>query len=715
MLDKIIKYTIYTFTVLFPIFSLPITPESYEVNKMMLFIVTTLILLLLLSLKVMTDKKIVFIHSTFTIPFFFLALLTLISTLFQSSNTILALTTPLSSSTIITGFVFYLLLTQAFTFILNGVTESARSPQKRGPRMLGDFGAAERQDPLIIIMNLLTISAVIISFYVFAIYLGVIPATRFTPAGTLLSTAMYIAVIVNYLAFGLIKKQYLKEDFLLHLLTLILTASAMLILSFHLMTDQKPIILPFVYGWQIFVEILKNFRSFLLGIGPSSFVSIFTLARPVEINMTPYWNVIFTLSSSFLLTLATEVGVLAGALYLWILAKTVNTLRSNIKYQISKTQIKNQKYNTLILNAGDASEGIPNSAESRFNRDEHYLGKHERQDPQIIITLIVTLLLQLLLPGNMIIFILTILLMALSSDKRKIMQINLARFKIFNYLILLPVAAVILTISYFAGRFYLAEVLFKNSLDAIVNKSGTEAYNNQRNAISLNPYLDRYHLAFSQTNMALANALAGKNPLTEMDKQNIPRLIQQSTDYARSATTLNRTNAINWENLGGIYESIINFAEGADSWAIQSYRQKIILDPLNPQSHFKMGKLLYTLKKTSDAEIYLRQAIGLKQDYAAAHYLLGIVNSSEKKYEDAYRQLQTALAYLVPSSDDAKRVEKELSDLAKLIPVESTSSPQLKPELTSEPQTLENVEATAGTLQKLDQPLPTISVEQPPE
>ena len=114
MLDKIIKYTIYTFTVLFPIFSLPITPESYEVNKMMLFIVTTLILLLLLSLKVIKEKKIVIIHSAFTIPFFFLALLTLISTLFQSSNPILALTTPLSTSTIITGFVFYILLTQVF-------------------------------------------------------------------------------------------------------------------------------------------------------------------------------------------------------------------------------------------------------------------------------------------------------------------------------------------------------------------------------------------------------------------------------------------------------------------------------------------------------------------------------------------------------------------------------------------------------------------------
>ena len=651
MLNQLIKYTIIIFVILFPIFSLPITPESYEVNKMMLFIVTTLILLLLLSLKVIKEKKIVIIHSAFTIPFFFLALLTLISTLFQSSNTILALTTPLSTSTIITGFVFYMLLTN--TFLIKAGDAS---------------GGYERQDPQIKILNLLLIPAVIISFYVLAIYLGVVPATRFTPAGTLLSTAMYIAVIVNYLAFGLIKKQYLKEDFLLHLLTLILTASAMLILSFHLMTDQKPIILPFVYGWQIFVEILKNFRSFLLGIGPSSFVSIFTLARPVEINMTSYWNVIFTSSSSFLLTLSTEVGVLAGALYLWIFIKVVKSCRTRIF-----------------------------------------------EDPQIIITLLAALLLQLLLPSNMIIFILTILLMALSSDKRKIMQINLARFKIFNYLILLPVAAVILTISYFAGRFYLAEVLFKNSLDAIINKSGTEAYNNQRDAISLNPYLDRYHLAFSQTNMALANALAGKNPLTDMDKQNIPRLIQQSTDYARSATTLNRTNAINWENLGGIYESIINFAEGADSWAIQSYRQKIILDPLNPQSHFKMGKLLYTLKKTSDAEIYLRQAIGLKQDYAAAHYLLGIINSSEKKYEDAYRQLQTALAYLVPSSDDAKRVEKELSDLAKLIPVESTSSPQLKPELTSEPQTLENIESSPAAFPTLNQPIPTISLEQPPE
>ncbi len=68
---------------------------------------------------------------------------------------------------------------------------------------------------------------------------------------------------------------------------------------------------------------------------------------------------------------------------------------SNIKYQIPNTHIKNQKYNTSILTAGDARDGftlngftmkgIPNGAQNIGF--EHHLGIRERQDPQIKIVI----------------------------------------------------------------------------------------------------------------------------------------------------------------------------------------------------------------------------------------------------------------------------------------------------------------------------------------
>ncbi|MBM3283486.1 hypothetical protein FJY90_04485 [Candidatus Gottesmanbacteria bacterium] len=457
--------------------------------------------------------------------------------------------------------------------------------------------------------------------------------------------------------------------FIFYLISLVIIILALILLVFHLLTDQKPLILPFLYGWSIFLEVAKNLRTLLLGVGPANFITAFTLTKPLSFNYAPFWNVIFTSSSSFVLNLATEIGAISALIYLFLLLKSLKLL----------TAVNQQAANKLPC----------------------------------LLSLIFALILQLVLPGNMSVFILTVILFALASEKKEIARINLSPLKRFSYLLILPVMILIIIVIYFSGRAYLAEVVFKKSLDALLNNQGKQAYDLQNQAISLNPFIDRYRLVYSQTNLALANALAAKQDLTNEDKQNIPRLVQQSIDQARSAVILYRTNSINWDNLGKTYSALSNFASGAQDWAITSYQQKILLDPLNPNNYLVLGKIYLNLKKYPEAQNHFSQAIKFKEDFANARYNLSIAYREQQKYQEAYQELQATAALLTADSLDAQKVAQEISELARLLPAKE-STPSSQPETPSQPQVLEETVPSPNDLINPLAPVSTIALPQPP-
>lgn len=638
MLDIVINRFIQFFIVFFPIFFLPVTADAIELPKMILLIIVSLSLCFLLGLKAVITKKITIRKSSFILPLFFLSGIYLIGSLIQSPNLTVSLTTPLSTATVIAGFLLYLSLI------------STTKPREHG-----------------ILMGLVILAAVIISFWALAVFTGIIPFSKLGPAGSFLSTAIFLSIICVYLLGTLINFDKLRgQNRLIYIIALFIITASLATLVFHLLTDNKPIILPYYFGWSVFLETLKNFKSLFLGVGPANFLPAFTLTKPLSFNSSPYWNVLFTTSSSYILNLATETGIPGVILYLSIFTKTILLIKSS--------------FTPLRL------------------------------------ALLLSLVISLLLPINITVFILVIVLLAFSAKEEPEYAFNLFRTGILNYVLFLPVIFFTVSGLYLTGRVFLAEVAFKSSLDASVNNMGTDAYNYMRDAVILNPYLDRYHLAFSQLNLALANALAGKNELTDTDKQNIPRLIQQSIDEGRSAAALYRINPVNWENLGNTYQSLINFAPGSENWAVESYKQKLVLDPYNPNNYLSLGKLYVRMKKYEDAEIFLQQAVNLKPDLATPHYVLGSVYRLQKKYPDAYRELQTALAYLTPSTDDAQKVNQELQTISKLLPGDI---PAIKTEIETSDQlhnqSLEDIGSTPAAFPRFNKLLPTISLEKPPD
>jgi len=215
---------------------------------------------------------------------------------------------------------------------------------------------------------------------------------------------------------------------------------------------------------------------------------------------------------------------------------------------------------------------------------------------------------------------------------------------------------------YLLGRAYTAEYVFKKSIDSLSQTNAKIVYDYQKQAISLNPYIERYRIAFSQLNLLIANSFVTqkKETLTEADRQAIAQSIQQAISEAKSVVSLNSQKSGNWENLAFIYRNIIGAAAGADTWAISSYQRAIASDPFNPLLRFNLGGLYYTLQNYAEAIKLFREAINLKPDWANFHYNVAWAYYQNRQYDNAVSEMEKTLLLVNSNSPDYQKATQEL-------------------------------------------------------
>jgi len=252
-----------------------------------------------------------------------------------------------------------------------------------------------------------------------------------------------------------------------------------------------------------------------------------------------------------------------------------------------------------------------------------------------------------------------------------------------NFLPGLITAGLTFAVLIFLGKMLLADYYFTQSIKAAAANDGAKTYNLQIQAINLNPDNDAYHLSYSQTNLALADALAGQQNLTDQQKNTVIQLVQQAIREGRAAVTLNPNRAGNWENLSLIYRSLINFAQGADQWTITSLNQAIALDPANPRLRLDLGSLYFAAKDYNNAGQMFSQAVNLKPDYANAHYNLAQALKNLGSKDQAMNELQTAAGIVCGLGQTAEcdKVNAEIADFANPPPEPETASPSAQSNL----------------------------------
>lgn len=605
---------------IFPLFFLPITQEFFSTNKLYLLGFGGLLLLLVSVIELFMSKKIAWHKNPFDRPVILFLLTIGLSILISTPNKIQALLNP--------NFGFVSILSLSIMYFYLSRFSSLPSFVFNVPSF---------------ILSILTMYFFFQPFTSTSLpqSLQFLKNPGFNPVGNQLDLAIILGFFVVYNVLNSINKKAAEKRSvsILGFIILVLNLLALSITVYSLVVQQSNLILPpLTTSWYAAVETLKNPVTALFGVGVDNFASMFTRVKDILYNQSSFWQIgSFTVSRSGVLHILTETGLFGLVAF-------------------------------GLLVVGGLKKVF---AEKRLSFEAAGFG--------------FVILMMFLFPPSLPLFFLFFFMLsqvAITSDNRP---------QVFDLSEIIPLYLGIIIISviligaagYFIGRSYLGEYYFKAGLDGIVQNNIKTLYDNERQAILLNPFIERYRINFAQTNLLIANNIASRAQSTEsgqlssQDRQTIAQAIQAAIAEAKTAVSLNPQKASNWENLAIIYRNILNVAQGADVWTISAYQRAIILDSQNPIYRLNLGGVYYSLNGYDDAIKLFELAVSLKPDWANAHYNLAWASFQKQNYQRAVTEMQTVIALLNPLSDkvDYDKAQKDLVEFKKKLPKAEEVSP----------------------------------------
>ncbi|KKR91793.1 MAG: Radical SAM domain protein [Candidatus Woesebacteria bacterium GW2011_GWA1_41_13b] len=635
--------TISTFIISLTLFFLPLffllnTTDFFIIPKQLLIIGATLILIILWGVKVLLARKIILNASPLNLPIAVFAITILVSSIL-SKNRFDALIQVVP--------VFFAVL--FFLSLVNNIRE-----RKSFSIVLSAFvlGAA--------------LSSIVTIAYYFKFYFLPFASLQnqfFNTFGSITQQLIFLIPVFVISLFYLLQKigfprvkfgQDLKTDFgfFVQLLSGVTILAGLILIAYQIIAlPNKPIVLPYIYGFQtaaaaISQEAQRFIVSLLFGSGYGTYLVDFTRFKPPSFNLEQnIWNLTFSFSSSYFLELIATVGILGALSFIFILVSLFKTRAPR---------------NPLFAAA------------------------------------IASFALSFLLPFAYIAVVELFILLAIyvsylniSEDKRVydvVLTLVASKKGLFSFEALsegshseagaespiLP-AVVILFVAIFTGffgfwvlRFTSSDIKFAESLRQASLNNAQKTYDLQTRAISDFPYRSDYHRIFSQMNLALANSLAqnlkDQNQNTQL-QQNFLALLQQSIGSGRSAVILSPQTSLNWQNLSQIYRALINVGQNAEQFAVASQNQAIALDPYNPLLYIQLGGIYYQMKQYDPAQNQFQVAVNLKRDFANAYYNLGHVLEEKGALEEALLNYQIVRQLSSGDKQNLEKIEGEIKAL----------------------------------------------------
>ena len=627
LLEKI-GLTILLITIfVLPFLFLPFTSDFYEFNKNFLLFTSSGLLLIVLTLQFVVDRQVKFTRSPLGLPFLLTILVWIGSGLVSSPNRVEAFLMPGQAGTIVAlGLLFFLgvnfVKTKKDLSALFYVTLSA----------VGLLG----------LVSLIWSSGLASKFL--PVSLVALKSNLWSPTGSILTTLLIMVSSLPMQITAMLKTKSKVAIFMAVCLFLTLLGSGTIFYNFvnpATPTDKIPF-MAHGTGWAIALDSLKS--SPLLGTGPATYLSDFSRFRPVSFNQTPNWSLRFANSSSYWLQILTTTGILGLITWILVFLKSLQLVRKTAKLSANSATAY---AHTFALAGGLSAVGM--------------------------------MLLLLFLPGGLVsvAFVFVYLILAVAGFRQLgtnlVYEANIDlvagsgahNSPILPWLLFVLSVLIVSPLTYLAARAYSAETYFQRALTAAGKNDGRTTYQNLISAMQNNPYMDNYRVAYSQTNLLLANSLAANQNLTDADRSSVTQLVQQAIQEGKNAVALNPLKVTNVENLANIYRNLLNFAQGADAWTVAAYSQAITLDPTNPNLRISLGGVYYALKNYDLAIQLFQQAANLKPDLANAQYNLAQSYLQKGDLQAAATGLQTTLTLLEPASADYQKVSAELADVKK--------------------------------------------------
>lgn len=628
---------------LFPVFFLPFTSEFYDFNKQILLIVSTAVLLVLLAVSFILDKQVRITRHPFGLPFLAVLGTWIISTFLRTPNYTDALLEPGQTGSIVSLILFF---TAAINFI-----HSKKDLEKI-------------VNGLIISFSILSLLALLWGSGLLAKIIPVpfMQNSVWTPLGNSFNLVVLLGIMAPFMIIQIVREKGNSLRTLLMSVALFLAVIASGLQVYRLFSANsqfRPVFLSQNTSWSIALEALKV--SPLIGTGPSTYLSDFTRFRPISYNISDNWAIRFSNASNYYLEILATVGILGLMAYLFIALRVSKTLSFFIKSQ------SDSPIHTLALGASTSAAValisqifLPTSFATLF----------------LIFVLLLIVVVSLKQLGSSLVHEANIDIVAASDSG--------VRTPILPWISLALAAGLIIPSAWFFGRAYIAEYYFHQAIISAATNDGKATYEALIQAINFNPYRDVYRVAYSQTNLLLANSISSQPEPTEETRNTVIQLIQQAIREAKNAVSLNPNKVTNVESLADTYRNLLSSAEGADSWAIAAYRQAILLDPVNPNLRISLGGILYALKAYDDAIVVFQQAVDLKSNLPNAYYNLASAYREKGNLQNAFIAMQNVVNLMDRAAADYPQAVSELEDLRKKLgeaAPAAVTSPEAKTEL----------------------------------
>ena len=598
LLKIIEEYLFFLGLFLLPLVFIPVFPNAFETPKLLLLVIVSALILLIKLIKIVISKSFQFSSNKYDLILISISIVYIASSLLMTSNKVEAFFLPGTASLIILSSIFY--------FFANQLEDK------------------ERNNLVYVLLSSSLVLSVLLIFSFLKVF-RFLPVSTF---GSLITSAIFLLAMLPFVVYDLFNKNSILKKILMSFVGLLLLVG-IAISTYQMMPSKTTSFknLPYQTGWQIATDSIKE--SPFLGVGPGNYIDAFNKFRPISFNLTPEWNLKYVSSSSLLLTILTEGGLLATFLFLVLFFLILKSIKFDNPYYVS----------LLIL----------------------------------ILGLIIFPVLFSFLP---VVFV----LVSLFSKNVKRVNNNFVS-NLPSFLISVPLFLSLVTVGYLFTRATLAEIYFGKSIKEANSGTAIKTYEYINKSITLNPYSDRYHLYAANINYALGNNISQKKELTDQEKETITKLIQQSIVEAKAGVTLNPLRSGNWESLSSIYVAIIPFAKGSDTYAIQSLSQAIFLDPLNPVLRVRLGGIYYARKEYEEAIDIFKLAVLAKNDYPNAHYNLSLAYKEKGDLIRAKDEMNIVLKLIGESSKDYDTALKELGKIEELTKPEAIPEPAIEPQI----------------------------------
>lgn len=621
IIAKIEEFVLYAVIFLFPWVVVSISPNPFVVPKLAILTYGVLILLFLFTLRTFISAAFTFFVGSFDFPVFLIAISFILSTIFRTPNKMEALLLPGTTTAIILGVLLY--------FSVNQIAEKGKF------RLTKILLASTTVFSLITMLSFAKVFEKIPQLPPYIRSQGFTPEGGFLPAFIFLTTLLPIGIGI------FLSSRELSTKLAAGVASAIVVSG--LVISIYNILPGKPLSPRFPSlstSWAVSIDTLKD--SPILGAGPANYLTAFSRFRPLSYNQTDLWAVKFVTARNFYLTTLTETGMLGMAGIILLLASF---------YKIAKGHLKEKEFLSGI--------GV-----------------------SLFLSLAILITIFFFFPATVLSTITLFILLALNSKTHKtqlslttkgVEEANLSNVssRVPALIVTIPIFVVTAIIAYRATTIILAEYKFQKSLEALAKNDASNTYDTIKDAIRANPFVDRYHATFARVNLALANAIAQRaatssgetRQITDQDRQNITLLIQQAINEGKATVALNPLRSGNWEILAQVYRAIMPLAQGADNFAIQTYRQAIALDPINPNLRISFGGIYFAKADFESAIRAFELAVAAKPDHANAHYNLAIALREKGNLDRAIQEMTAVLSLLDRNSPDFELAQKTLEDL----------------------------------------------------